>query len=43
MTRDGRPDLVISYDNKMWRYAGTSGPTPSVAAPVLIGNGGWGS
>ncbi|MEU1087972.1 FG-GAP-like repeat-containing protein [Streptomyces sp. NPDC005576] len=41
-TRDGQPDLVISYNDKLYLYAGVSGTVPSVAAPVLIGNGGWG-
>ncbi|MFF4743972.1 trypsin-like serine protease [Streptomyces chengbuensis] len=41
VTRDGQPDLVISYNDKLYRYDGVSGPTPSVAAPVLIGNSGW--
>ena len=38
---DGQPDLLVTYDNKLWRYPGVTGPTPSVGAPVLIGNGGW--
>ncbi|MFE0276035.1 trypsin-like serine protease [Streptomyces sp. NPDC058992] len=41
VTRDGRPDLVISYNDKLYRYDGVNGPTPSVAAPVLIGTSGW--
>ncbi|WP_084713377.1 FG-GAP-like repeat-containing protein [Streptacidiphilus rugosus] len=40
-TGDGRPDLVISHDDKLWLYAEGTGATPSVAAPVLIGSGGW--
>ena len=40
--RDGQPDLVATYDDKLYRYKGTSGVTPAVAAPVLIGTGGWG-
>ncbi|MGW6395804.1 FG-GAP-like repeat-containing protein [Streptomyces sp. NPDC055103] len=39
---DGQPDLVATYDDKLYRYKGTSGVTPAVAAPVLIGTGGWG-
>ncbi|GAA1069917.1 fusidic acid esterase FusH [Kitasatospora nipponensis] len=40
-TGDGRPDLVVSHDDKLWLYAEGTGATPSVAAPVMIGNGGW--
>ncbi|MER8047705.1 FG-GAP-like repeat-containing protein [Streptomyces sp. NPDC094032] len=39
--RDGQPDLVATYDDKLYRYKGTRGPAPAVAAPVLIGTGGW--
>ncbi|OKI86467.1 hypothetical protein AMK11_16530 [Streptomyces sp. CB02414] len=41
-TLDGQPDLAVSYNDKLYMYAGVSGTTPSVAAPVQIGNGGWG-
>ncbi|MFF0435522.1 trypsin-like serine protease [Streptomyces sp. NPDC004327] len=40
-TLDGQPDLLATYDDKLYRYAGTSAPTPSVSAPLLIGTGGW--
>lgn len=40
-TLDGQPDLLATYDNKLYRYAGVTGPTPSVGSPLLIGNGGW--
>ncbi|MFD8912557.1 trypsin-like serine protease [Streptomyces sp. NPDC059575] len=40
-TLDGKPDLLATYDNKLYRYPGTSGTTPSVGAPVLIGSSGW--
>ncbi|MFJ3436800.1 FG-GAP-like repeat-containing protein [Streptomyces cyaneofuscatus] len=41
VTGDGHPDTVLSYDDKLWLYAGVRGAVPAVAAPVLIGNGGW--
>ncbi|MET8507477.1 trypsin-like serine protease [Streptomyces sp. NPDC004787] len=40
-TLDGQPDLLATYDDKLYRYAGTSGPVPSLGAPLLIGTGGW--
>ncbi|PCG87712.1 hypothetical protein CIB93_01290 [Streptomyces sp. WZ.A104] len=41
VNRDGHPDLVVQHSNKLYLYKGKSAPTPSVAAPVLIGTGGW--
>ncbi|MEV7676799.1 FG-GAP-like repeat-containing protein [Streptomyces sp. NPDC088752] len=43
VNRDGHPDLVATYDGKLYLYTGTSGAKPAVSAPVLIGSGGWGS
>ncbi|MFB7030216.1 MULTISPECIES: trypsin-like serine protease [unclassified Streptomyces] len=40
-TLDGKPDLLATYDNKLYRYVGNTGATPSIGAAVLIGNGGW--
>ncbi|MET9954364.1 trypsin-like serine protease [Streptomyces sp. NPDC006339] len=40
-TLDGQPDLLAVYNDKLYRYAGVSAPTPSVGAPLLIGTGGW--
>ncbi|MFG2590341.1 VCBS repeat-containing protein [Streptomyces sp. NPDC048438] len=40
-TLDGSPDLLATYNDKLYRYAGASGPAPSVSAPLLIGTGGW--
>ncbi|WP_329621857.1 FG-GAP-like repeat-containing protein [Streptomyces sp. NBC_01255] len=41
VTHDGHPDAVLQYDDKLWLRAGVRGATPAVAAPVLIGPGGW--
>ncbi|MER5634841.1 FG-GAP-like repeat-containing protein [Streptomyces nitrosporeus] len=41
VTRDGHPDAVVASDDRLWLYAGVRGTTPSVAVPVLVGNGGW--
>ncbi|MDV5147574.1 FG-GAP-like repeat-containing protein [Streptomyces sp. SBC-4] len=41
ITHDGHPDAVLQYDDKLWLRAGVRGTTPAVAAPVLIGSGGW--
>ncbi|MFD4240558.1 FG-GAP repeat domain-containing protein [Streptomyces sp. NPDC058525] len=41
MTGDGHPDLVVQHSDKLWRYAGIPGTTPSLGAPVLIGTAGW--
>ncbi|MFF6835190.1 trypsin-like serine protease [Streptomyces sp. NPDC012438] len=40
-TLDGKPDLLATYDNKLYQYAGNTGATPSIGAALLIGNGGW--
>ncbi|MFJ9576996.1 FG-GAP-like repeat-containing protein [Streptomyces sp. NPDC101191] len=40
-THDGHPDLVVTYDDRLWLYAGVRGATPGVAAPVQIGSSGW--
>lgn len=39
--RDGHPDLVVQHSNKLYLYKGKSAPTPTVAAPVVIGTSGW--
>ncbi|MET9637201.1 S8 family serine peptidase [Streptomyces virginiae] len=41
VTKDGHPDLLVQHSNKLYLYAGTAGPAPSVAAPVIIGTSGW--
>ncbi|MET9437289.1 FG-GAP-like repeat-containing protein [Streptomyces sp. NPDC006551] len=41
LTRDGHPDTLLSYDDRLWLYAGVRGAVPAVAAPVLVGNSGW--
>ncbi|MEW1905705.1 FG-GAP-like repeat-containing protein [Streptomyces sp. NPDC086147] len=42
VNKDGHPDVVAAYDNKLYLYNGTSGAKPAVAAPITIGTGGWG-
>ncbi|WP_228992057.1 FG-GAP-like repeat-containing protein [Streptomyces sp. DH8] len=42
VNKDGHPDVVAAYDNKLYLYNGTSGAKPAVAAPLTIGTGGWG-
>ncbi|WP_158708694.1 S8 family serine peptidase [Streptomyces bikiniensis] len=42
VNKDGHPDVVASYDNKLYLYTGTSGAKPAVSAPITIGTGGWG-
>ncbi|MFD8973365.1 FG-GAP-like repeat-containing protein [Streptomyces sp. NPDC059593] len=41
VTHDGHPDAVLQYDDSLWLRAGVRGSAPAVAAPVLIGAGGW--
>lgn len=41
ITHDGDPDVLLSYDDKLWLYAWVRGPVPAVAAPVVIGSSGW--
>ncbi|NEE17710.1 VCBS repeat-containing protein, partial [Streptomyces sp. SID7499] len=41
INRDGHPDLLVQHSNKLYMYAGKSAPTPTVAAPVIVGNSGW--
>ncbi|WP_189851328.1 FG-GAP-like repeat-containing protein [Streptomyces omiyaensis] len=38
---DGAPDAVVSYDDRLYRYDGIRGTSPSVAPPVKIGSEGW--
>ncbi|MCX4982666.1 FG-GAP-like repeat-containing protein [Streptomyces sp. NBC_00572] len=40
-THDGHPDAVLQYDDRLWLHAGVRGSAPAVAAPRLIGDGGW--
>ncbi|WP_435191652.1 FG-GAP-like repeat-containing protein [Streptomyces sp. bgisy126] len=42
VNKDGHPDVVAAYDNKLYLYNGTSGAKPAVSAPITIGTGGWG-
>ncbi|MDQ0698894.1 MULTISPECIES: FG-GAP-like repeat-containing protein [Streptomyces] len=41
VNRDGHPDLLVQHSNKLYMYAGKSAPTPTVAAPVVVGTSGW--
>lgn len=39
--RDGKPDLLVTHTNKLFLYPGVVGNAADVAAPIVIGTGGW--